>query len=352
MIIDSHVHCRDFSQAKKETVAHALEVARDSGLSAIFDMPNTDPPIIDKESVVARLKLAKDACVSEVFYGLYIGLTANPEQVKQAVQLYRISRNHGTKNIVGFKLYAGQSVGNLAVPEFEDQSLVYAVLANEGYDGVLVVHAEKESEFQLGVWNYQSPISHCFARPEKAEIASVQDQIILAQMMRYKGKLHIPHISSPAAVSLISEAKQQHLDISCSVCPHHFLFDWTQMNQENGLLWKMNPPLRESESRKKILDLLKEGDIDWIETDHAPHLYSEKIGAPYMSGIPGLPWWPLFIDYLRKESFSDARIRELTFDNIAQRFDIDIPYRRPLQLVDRRADYAFNPYRSIESLLR
>jgi len=224
MIIDSHVHCRDFRQAKKETVAHALEVARDSGLSAIFDMPNTDPPIVDKESVIARLILAKEACVSEIFYGLYIGLTADPEQIKRAVGLYRISRNHGTKNVVGFKLYAGQSVGNLAVAELQDQSLVYAVLAHEGYDGVTVVHAEKESEFASELWNPSSPLSHCLARPEKAEIASVQDQIILTQTLGYKGKLHIPHISSPAAVTLISEAKKYGFDVSCSVCPHHFSF--------------------------------------------------------------------------------------------------------------------------------
>jgi len=124
------------------------------------------------------------------------------------------------------------------------------------------------------------------------------------------------------------------------------------MNQDNGLLWKMNPPLREPESRKKILELLKKGEIDWIETDHAPHLYAEKMGSPYMSGIPGLPWWPLFVEYLRKENFSDARIRELTFDNIAKRFDLDVPYRMPTKLVDRRGDYPFNPYSSLDVLVR
>lgn len=320
MIIDSHVHCRDFTQAKKETVAHALEVARDSGVSAVFDMPNTNPPLIDKETIVTRLQLAKEAAVSEVFYGLYIGLTIDPEQIKQAVQVYNISHRYGNRNVVGFKLYAGQSVGSLAVPLYEDQALIYSFLASEGFDGVLVVHAEKESEFQ-DVWNPQNPVSHCLARPEKAEIVSVQDQIILSQTASYKGKLHIPHISSPAAVALVTEARKQNIDISCSVCPHHFLFDFTQMRETHGLLWKMNPPLRAPESRVRLLDLLKKGDIDWIETDHAPHLYEEKIAHPYMSGIPGLPWWPLFVEYLRKENFPDERIRELTFENVAKRFD-------------------------------
>ena len=81
MYIDSHVHLRDFNQKNKETIKHGLEVARDSGVDAVFDMPNTDPPIMTKENVLDRLKLAKDAGVKEVYYGLYIGLTSDREQI-------------------------------------------------------------------------------------------------------------------------------------------------------------------------------------------------------------------------------------------------------------------------------
>ena len=66
-------------------------------------------------------------------------------------------------------------------------------------------------------------------------------------------------------------AKAQGLDISSGVCPHHLVFDWRQMEQSDGLLWKMNPPLRNAETRKTMIDYLKEGKIDWVETDHAPH---------------------------------------------------------------------------------
>jgi len=88
MFIDSHVHFRDFNQKHKETVRHGLEVARDSGLDAVFDMPNTDPPIMTRDLVQDRLRIAKDADVPEVFYGLYMGVTGKPEQIRRAVDIY------------------------------------------------------------------------------------------------------------------------------------------------------------------------------------------------------------------------------------------------------------------------
>ena len=68
MYIDSHVHLRDFNQKYKETIKHGLEVAKDSGVDAVFDMPNTDPPIMTRDLVIDRLRLAKEASIDSVFY--------------------------------------------------------------------------------------------------------------------------------------------------------------------------------------------------------------------------------------------------------------------------------------------
>ncbi|HLD00948.1 MAG TPA: dihydroorotase [Candidatus Nanoarchaeia archaeon] len=341
MYIDSHVHLRDFNQRHKETIKHGLEVAFDSGLDAILDMPNTDPPIITRKVVLDRLKAAKEANVPGVFYGLYLGLTADPEQVKLAAEAYR-----EFKSVAGMKLYAGHSVGNLGVITEQDQKMVYETLAREGYDGVLAVHCEKECQLDHHRWNPDHPITHCFARPEKAEIESVIDQLDLAKKTGFLGKLHIAHISSPTAVELVVEAKENGLDVSSGICPHHFIYDWTQMYGDNGLLLKMNPPLRSPESREEVFKYLKEGKIDWIETDHAPHTLSDKTANPYMSGIPGLAWWPIFEEFLRQQDFSDKLIEDLTFNNIAERFGIDIQKTRR-QLKDRRADYPFDPYKNM-----
>jgi len=231
MFVDPHVHLRDFYQYRKETVQHGLSVAKDSGVVAVFDMPNTDPPIFDELSVRKRLQLAKDANIPGVFYGLYIGLTADPEQVRSAVGIFRTF-----PNVIGMKLYAGHSVGNLGVVHPEDQEQVYATLSAEGYEGVLAVHAEKEEKMNSCLWTPHTPISHCHARPEEAEIASVADQVAYATKYNFPGKLHIAHISSPKAVDLVVEARANGLDISSGVCPHHFIYDWSQMNNEHFLI--------------------------------------------------------------------------------------------------------------------
>ena len=346
MYIDAHVHLRDFNQKQKETIKHGLEVARDSGLDAVFDMPNTNPPIMTRELVVDRIKLAKEASIPEVFYGLYMGLTNDSEQLKRAVDIYR-----EFPQVIGMKLYAGHSVGNLGVIRLEDQSEVYATLTQQGFDGVLAVHAEREDELNPNLWNYHNPITHCHARPEKAEFESVKDQIKLALGYGFKGKLHIAHISSPSVVELVDQAKLKGINLSCGVCPHHLVYDWQQMTSENGVLWKMNPPLRSPESRERMMHYLLSGKIDWIETDHAPHTLDEKVKEPFISGIPGLPWWNLFEEYLRVNGFPDSKIEEVTFSNISKRFGIDIKKSRRT-ILDRRSDYPFNPYKPIEQQLQ
>lgn len=168
----------------------------------------------------------------------------------------------------------------------------------------------------------------------------------MAKESGFNGKLHIAHISSPRAVDLVVQANEQGMDVSSGICPHHFIYDWNQMYDENGLLWKMNPPLRELDSRERIFQYLRDGKIDWIETDHAPHTLEEKTGNPYMSGIPGIAWWPIFEEFLRQQNFSDTQIEELTFSNIVRRFGLNVGRsHRPLK--DRRADYPFDPYQKM-----
>lgn len=346
MYIDSHVHFRDFNQRHKETVKLGLEVALDSGLDAVFDMPNTDPPIMTRDLVLDRLRIVKEANIPNIFYGLYIGLTADPEQVKQATEVYR-----KFKQVIGMKLYAGHSVGNLGVITEEDQQVVYETLVEVGYDGVLAVHCEKEFSLEPQIWNPGRPISHCHARPENAEVDSVKDQLRLARESRFKGKLHIAHISSPTSVDLVVEAREEGLDVSSGICPHHFIYDWSQMYDEKGILWKMNPPLRKPDSRERIFQCLRDGKIDWIETDHAPHSLNEKTQNPYMSGIPGIPWWPLFEEFLRRQNFSDNQIDDLTFFNVTQRFEIDVQ-RSHSSIRDRREDYPFDPYQKMAEELK
>ena len=140
MFIDPHVHLRDWNERHKETIKHGLEVARDSGVDAVFDMPNTNPTIIHRANVIDRLRLADKAVVPEVFYGLYIGLTANPDQIAEAVELY----NEFYPKVVGLKLYTCETTGSLSVKEWREQYKVYEALVENNFKGLLAVHCEKE----------------------------------------------------------------------------------------------------------------------------------------------------------------------------------------------------------------
>jgi len=127
MYIDCHVHCRDFEQKHKETIPHALEVAQDSGLSAIFDMPNTKPAVTTRERALERLIIAENTN-SPVFYGLFIGLTSDSSQIQEAVQTYNDffpKYEEDKTGIIGLKMYAGESVGDLAIIDPEKQKTVY-----------------------------------------------------------------------------------------------------------------------------------------------------------------------------------------------------------------------------------
>lgn len=341
-MIDPHVHCRDWNQKHKETIEHALSVAERVGLSGIFDMPNTDPTITSRGLVEKRLNEA-DSISGSVFYGLYVGLTAAPVQIKEAVATYR----EFFPKVVGLKMFAGHSVGDLGIIEEARQELVYRTLAEEGYNGVLAVHCEKESWLRNELWNPKHPESHSYARPPWAETKSIEDQIMFATAANFKGVLHIPHISLPESVRLVSNTrKDDKIKITCGVTPHHCTLSYFDIIKlgSRALIYKVNPPLRSKSTPIMMLEYLKEGLIDWIETDHAPHTLIEKLQPPFMSGFPGLPFYPHFLNVLRNYGFTGNELRNLTHDNICRTFGIDIPLLEREPVMDLHKEYEVDVY--------
>jgi len=317
--IDPHVHCRDWEQSYKATIRSVTDIARKQGVVAIFDMPNTSPPIISKELVNKRLKLAEDEGCLESYY-LYLGATRDPLQLREAAETVR-----DYEKVVGIKLYAGKSVGGLAVTSEEDQKMVYEQLASINYDDVLVVHCEKEKLFREHLWNPSSPYTWNQARPPLAEIESVRDQIRFAKESGFKGHLHITHVSTPEAVNVIQEDKDR-LRISCGVTPHHLMYSIQDMKLRDGMMgkdglkFKVNPPIRDEFSKNHLLRYLAEGKIDWIETDHAPHTRQEKMYLDHPSGIQSLRYYSVFLGWLKDMGLSDREIQGLTYDNIKRVF--------------------------------
>ncbi len=311
--IDPHVHCRDGNESYKETIAHVLRLCDQQGIAIIFDMPNTDPPLLTARDAETRLKLVPQDEQSR--YRMYLGVTKNPEQVRAAAAAVT-----DTEYVIGLKLYASPSVGPLAVIAEKDQRQVYQTLADAGYTGVLAVHCEKKSAL-INAFDPQQPQTHSLARPAAAEAQSIADQIRCAESVGFQGILHICHLSTAAGL----EAKQNtqgKLKLTCGVTPHHLLWSASQANGPEGLLYKVNPPLRDPSDTIALRKALKDGNIDWIETDHAPHPVSEKLYPPYASGYPSLCLYRTLVkELLPGWGFSDDRIQAVTGDTVRRTFD-------------------------------
>ena len=279
MRIDPHVHFRDKEQSYKETIKHGLELAKQQGVDIVFDMPNTFKPILTEKDVKERLKLVprKD----KYRYFLYVGATSNKTQLGNAVRLV-----NSLTNVIGIKMFAGKSVGDLAIVDENGQKRVYEILAKNDYRGVIAVHCEKE-RFMRDIFNPLRPYSHALARPNSAETESIKDQIKFVKETGFQGTLHICHVSCKKSVDIINKARK-HIKITCGVTPHHLYWNNSKLKGRYGLLYKINPPLRSKRNVRYLQKYLKKGLIDWIETDHAPHALGEKLYCGYPSGYPSL----------------------------------------------------------------
>lgn len=312
MKIDPHVHCRDGKQAYKETIGHVLKLCDAQGVDIVFDMPNTDPPILREGDVTARLALVPKADLKR--YRLYLGVTNDEKQLHEAVGLVK-----QCDQVMGLKLYAGHSAGALALANATEQQKIYFLLAEAGYNGVLAVHAEKESLFTRA-FDSTRPVTHSLARPPQAETASIADQIAFARAADFRGILHICHISTATSLELVKAARQD-LNVTCGVTPHHLLWSLDRMQGRDGLLYKVNPPLRELADTIALRQALKHGVIDWIETDHAPHPISEKFYPPYESGYPSLCLYRSLVeDMLPYWGINEATIKTITSTAIQRAF--------------------------------
>jgi dihydroorotase len=319
-MIDTHVHLRDGKQANKETIEHGISIGSLGGILTFFDMPNTDPPLTTTFAIRERIRYGQNIATGiakNIFYGVYGGLTDNQLQITELVGLKALE-----PALIGFKMFAGHSTGNMGLVEEEGQYLVYKTLASLDYKGVIAVHCEKESLLKPQLWDPANPSSHSLARPPEAEIVSIRDQIEFVKDSEFKGKLHICHISTEEGVELVNQAKSDGMNITCGVTAHHALLDERYYGDNN--LLKMNPPLRSEKERSAIFKLLLNGGIDWIESDHAPHTLKDK--SEGASGIPGFAGTLILIEELRKAGIRESQLTWLCGKKANEVFGI----RRPV----------------------
>lgn len=338
MYADSHVHCRGGRQSYKgETIPHALEVAKDSRLSGLFDMPNKNPAITTKKQIKGQLKIAEKVN-SPVFYGAFMELIPDKYQIKEAVETHKefFPRKSSDRiGVIGFKIFLDNK-------KPEEILEIYRGLSYFGYEGVTANHCEKKSEIRNELWDPSKPVSHSYVRPEKSETESINEVIDIAKETNYRGSLHVVHVSTPESVDIVNDAKK-YLRISSGVTFNHLLLDIGMLKEYiDQIMDKVNPPLRSPETREKLFKKFANGEIDILESDHAPHSYRDKFKR-YASGIPSLSPWPLALDILRKKGIKESLIEKVAYKNVNEIFGTKIP-RIDFPIKSHDGEYLFNPY--------
>lgn len=340
---DLHVHLRDGVQSAKETIEHGLAVASMCGIRRVADMPNCSPALTSRAAVLDRLALASPSAKRHrVSYSVHMGLVADPDQIREAVATH----SELFPLVLGLKLFAGQSTGNMGIVDIDSQRLVFQTLTEAHYRGVLLVHCEKESLlrpelFVAGRWE-----THSLARPAAAEVESVRDMIGLMEETGFPGHLHICHISTKGALELVCAARDRGLAVSCGATAHHSLLTVDDA-AEHGRYLKMNPPLRSVEDRDAIYAGLVDGSVDYVESDHAPHTLEDKEKGA--SGIPGFAGSLMLLSRLKADGVPTERLVDIFSRNALTLFGLDgeerpLPDRIMWRARKAASEYPFDPF--------
>ena len=225
------------------------------------------------------------------------------------------------RSVIGLKLFAGHSTGGMGIISEKDQTEVFKTLVEEGYKGVLAIHCEKESLLNNSKFDIKDFKTQSIARCKKAEVESIKDMLNIALKVNFKGTLHIAHLSTKEGLEIIKKAKAKSypFKIACAVTPHHALLN--KNAADSNSLAKMNPPLRDEEDRLALFNALKDGDVDFIESDHAPHTIEDKLKGA--SGVPGFSGILLLIKALVDSGVSKERMEDLMGRNVYRIFNLN-----------------------------
>ncbi len=258
--IDMHVHFREPGFEQKETISTGGMAALKGGIVATVTMPNTNPPC-DHQSVIDNIIRKAKELPLNVFPSGTLSKNREGKELSEMTDLKRAGAIAVTDD--GSWLY--------------DSLLMRRAMEYAGMLGLLVItHAEDHRLSTGGVMNesLSSTKLGLQGTPNAAEDIAVLRDVELCRLTR--SPLHIAHLSTKGAVEIVRRAKAEGLPVTAEVTPHHLALTDESIKDYNTD-FKMNPPLRTEEDRQAILKGLKDGTIDTIATDHAPHTEEEKM---------------------------------------------------------------------------
>lgn len=272
--VDIHVHFREPGFESKETIASGAKASAHGGVTSVVTMPNTMPPIDNAGMVELVVRRAQD------LDGIHIYPAACATKGREGKELTEMA------DLFQSGAVAVTDDGN----DIESSSVLRHVLEYAGMVGLpYLAHCEDESLSEGGAMNegVVSTLLGIPGIPREAEETRIERNIRLAKLAN--ASIHIQHVTTKRGVDIIRNAKKEGIAVTAETCPHYWMLKDSQIENYNSNM-KMNPPLREEEDIEAVIEGLRDGTIDCIATDHAPHTRTEK-NAPFQEapfGIIGL----------------------------------------------------------------
>ena len=302
-LIDVHVHFRDPGLTYKEDIGTGAAAAKKGGFTTVVTMANTKPPVDSEETVRYVLEEGKKtgihvlpaACVSVGMKGQEL---TDMDALKAA-------------GAVGFT--------DDGIPLMDQKRVCQAMLKAKELDVPLSFHEEdpafiSENGIHAGEAAKALGIQ---GSPALAEDALVARDCMLA--LHTGASVNIQHISSVNSVRMVKLAKELGADVTAEVTPHHFTLTESAV-LEHGAMAKMNPPLRTEKDRLGIIEGIKDGSIDMIATDHAPHSAEEKAVEPVWKA----PGHLTMVQLMEKMSLNPAKLYRFDKGSVAEGADADL----------------------------
>ena len=307
--VDAHVHLREPGFSYKETIKSGTMAGASSGYSALFSMPNLKPVPDSVENLSVQTDIIKKDAVISVYPYASITVGQKGEQLSDIDEL--------SKHVIAF---SDDGVGVQS-----EEMMRKAMLLAKKNDRFIVAHCEDNSLLNGGYIHdgeYAKKHGHkgiCSA----SEYKQIERDLELVKQTGVK--YHVCHISAKESVCAIRKAKIQGVNVTCETGPHYLLFDDSMLKEDGA--YKMNPPIRAKEDRLELINGLKDGTIDMIATDHAPHSLEEKSrGLKSINGIVGLEtaFAVLYTNLVKKGEISLEKLIELMSENPSNRFNLGI----------------------------
>ena len=273
-LIDVHVHLREPGNEEDETIATGARSALAGGLTSVACMPNTRPALDSQAAAEFIILQAKRARQANVFPVGAVSKGRNGEELAELGQL-----------VAGGAVAFTDDGAPVASASLMRRALQYSKM----FDRCIMQHCQVMELTVGGVMNegFESMKLGLGGMPAAAEDIMVARDIRLAEITG--GRLHIQHISTARAVELVAEGKKRGVRVTAEACPHHFTLTDERLRSFDSN-YKMNPPLRTKDDVDAVIGGLRDGTIDLLATDHAPHAFEKKMReldqAPF--GIVGL----------------------------------------------------------------